>query len=286
MLTKLLSALAQAKGAAIATLIVAGAATTTVVATNTDVQTAIQNITGGGTPSPSVAAAARGNDCADQDAGGQPVVVAQRNAAEKLLRDAAQKDQKALEDLRGGGKDVDAKAVGDIVKKYDDQVRTTLDAALVQVASLTLGRDGQVRKAEASGSAKPAGSPGASQSPRPSSSERAEGSRSPKPSCSPKPSATAKATGSAAAASPKPSDQGRVAVADRTTLDADVQQIVTTAIAAMDKAVKDATDEVAKVPPADHGKPSGSPGANKPDNGGGKPSDNPGGKPTGSPGRP
>jgi hypothetical protein len=78
-------------------------------------------------------------------------------------------------------------------------------------------------------------------------------------------------------------------VAERVTLDADVQAIVDQAIKDMDKIVKDATDAVAAVPAPERGKPSDKPdNSNKPDAGGGKPSENPGGgnKPSGSPGRP
>lgn len=299
MLGKLLSLVAQAKGAAIATVVVASAATATVGATSPEVQDAISNVTNavGSTLAAVVPTTSR---CVEDGAGakgdgGQPAVVAQRNAADKLLRDAHQDARKAITELRGG-KETDNKAVGDIVKKYDDQLKDTLDTALVKVAALTQGREGQVRKAEASGSAKPRGS----QSAKPSGSEKPEGSKSPKPSCSPRPS------GSAAAASPKPSesprgsgsakpsgspgkpeDQGRVAVAERTALDADVKAIVDQAILDFASLVKKATDEVALVPAPDRGKPSDKPGnSNKPDDKG-KPSEQPGGgRPSGSPGRP
>ena len=255
MLGKLISLLAHAKGAVVATVFIAGAATATAGATNPDVQNAFENVTTsvGTTLSAMTQNAVR--SCTDE---GQPAVVAQRNAADKLLRDGWNDAHKALTDLRGG-KDTDNKAVGDIVKKYDDQLKDTLDAALVKTAQLTLGREGQVRKLEASSS------------PNPSDSTA---SASPKPSCSPKPS------GSAAAASPKPSespkasgsgkpdDQGRVAVANRTTLNADVQAIVTAALKDFTDLVKKATDEAALVPAPERGKPSDKPG--------GKPSDNPG----------
>lgn len=262
MFGKLISLLAQAKGAAVATVFVAGAATATAGATNPEVQNTFQNVTTAVGTSLSAVTQNAVRSCTDV---GQPAVVAQRNAADKLLRDGWNDAHKKLTDLRGG-QDTDNKAVGDIVKKYQGQLKDTLDTALVKTASLTLGREGQVRKLEASGSPKP--------------------SDSAKPSCSPKP------TGSAAAASPKPSesprasgsgkpdDQGRVAVALRTTLNADVQAIVTAALKDFDDIVKKAVDEAQLVPAAERGKPSDKPG--------GKPSDNPGNgnKPSNSPGRP
>lgn len=301
MLSKLLSLFAQAKGAAIATVVVASAATATVGATSPEFQNTVNDITAtitGQSPAPSARTSAESDTrCTDEGPGnGQPVVVAQRNAAEKLLRDAYNDDHKKLEDLRGG-KDQDNKAVGDIVRTYDDQLRDTLNIALNRVAALTQGRDGQVRKADASPSVKPSGSAKPSESARPSGSAHVEASESPKPSCSPKPSSSARPSesprpsGSArtseasesprASESAKPSDQGRVAVADRTTLDSDIRAIVDQAKSDMDALVKKAADEVAKVPAPDHGKPSDNPGnkpesSGKPDNGA-KPSENPGG---------
>ena len=306
MLGKLLSMLVQAKGAAAAAVLVAGATTATVAVTTPEVQDAIANVTTAvsttlGVTTSSTKCAESGEDAKGGNGAAQVAIVQQRNAAEKLLRDAHQDAQKQLQDLRGG-KDTDNKAVGDIVKKYDDQLKGTLDTALNKVAALTLGREGQVRKAEASasGSAKPKGS----ESAKPTGSERPEGSRSPKPSCSPRPSAAAtspkpsespKASGSAkpsgsdaAKGSAKPSDQGRVTVAERTTLDADVKAIVDQAVLDFIATVKKATAEAALVPAPDRGKPSDQPGgkpSDKPDN---KPSENPGGgnKPSNSPGRP
>jgi hypothetical protein len=275
MLGKLLALIAQTKGATVAAVLVAGAATATVAATTPEVQDAVQQLTA------NVGLSSSHRGCGDEDGQGQPVVVAQRNAAEKLLRDAYNKDHKALEDLRGG-KDVDNKAVGEIVRKYDDQLRDTLNTALNDVAALTLGREGQVRKAEASasGSASPKASP--------STSPSASGTATPKPSCSPKPSASGSATpkpseSAKPSGSGKPEDQGRVAVANRTTLDPAIQAIVDKAIKDMDALVTKATDEASKVPPPDRGKPSDNPG-NKPEDKGGKPSDSPGGKPSDNPG--
>ena len=75
MFGKLISLLAQAKGAAVATVFVAGAATATAGATNPDVQNTFQNVTTsvGTTLSAMTQNAVR--SCTDE---GQPAVVAQR----------------------------------------------------------------------------------------------------------------------------------------------------------------------------------------------------------------
>jgi len=278
MLAKLLALIAQGKGAGLAVVLIASATTVTVASTTPELQDAVQQFTA------NVGLSASQRDCGDGQ--GQPAVVAQRNAADKLLRDAWNKDHKSLEDLRGG-KDVDNKAVGEIVKKYDDQLRDTLNTALNDVAALTLGREGQVRKAEASASTKPSGS--ASPSISPSTSPSASGTTSTTPTCPPKPSGSATPKPSESAkpsGSGKPDEQGRVAVANRTTLDAAIQSIVDKAIKDMADLVTKATDEAGKVPPAEHGKPSDNPG-NKPEDKG-KPSGNPGNgnKPNESPKKP
>lgn len=258
MLAKLLALLAGSKGGVVAVVLLAGATTATVAATSPDVQNTLQQLTSNSNTSE------RQSDCDH----GQPVVVAQRNAADKLLRDAYTNDHKKLEDLRGGPGQ-DNKTVGDIVRKYDDQMRDDLNVALNKVAALTLGRDGQVRKMESA-------SPSASGSPASTASPAPTGSASPAPSCSTKPSASATAKPSESAepsGSGRPAVDGRVMVAERTTLDADIQKIVDDAIKAMDDLVTKATAEVATVPAPDHGKPSDNPG-NKPENPG-KPSASP-----------
>jgi hypothetical protein len=263
MLAKLLALIAQGKGAGLAVVLIASATTVTVASTTPELQDAVQQLTA------NIGLSSQ-RDCGDGQ--GQPAVVAQRNAADKLLRDAWNKDHKMLEDLRGG-KDVDNKAVGEIVKKYDDQLRDTLNTALNDVAALTLGREGQVRKAEASASSSASASPSIS----PSVSPSASGTTSTTPTCPPKPSGSAAAKPSESAkpsGSGKPDEQGRVAVANRTTLDAAIQSIVDKAIKDMADLVTKATDEAGKVPPAEHGKPSDNPG-NKPEDKG-KPSGNPG----------
>src|SRR5713101_6737938 len=263
MLAKLLALLAQTKGATVAAVLVAGAATATVAATTPEVQDAVQQLTAN-------IGLSSHRDCGDEGQG-QPAAVAQRNAAEKLLRDAYNKDHKTLEDLRGGidvdnKKDVDNKAVGEVVRKYDDQLRDTLNTALNDVAALTLGREGQVRKLEEAASAKASAST-ASPTVSPSTSPSASGTTSATAkSCSPAPSlsgpATLKPSESAKpSGSGKPEDQGRVAVANRTTLDPAIKAIVDKAVTDMTALVTKATDEAGKVPPLDHGKPGDNPGS-------------------------
>ena len=55
--------------------------------------------------------------------------------------------------------------------------------------------------------------------------------------------------------SAKPSQEGRVTVALRTTLDANVKTIVDKAVADMATVVTDATAKLGALPAADHGKP-------------------------------
>src|SRR5438477_2922924 len=192
MLAKLLTLLSASKGAAVAAAVVLGAATVTVGASSPEVQDAVQNVvnvvTGNAT---SDTARSFKNDCQP----GQPAVVAQRNAATKLIDATFQQDQKALEQLRGKG--VDNKAAGDLIKTADDQLKDLRTTALNDVAGLTLGRDGQ-NKPSGSPSAKPSESPKPSASPCPSSSP--EAIEVAKPSGSPR---VGEAEGSA-----KPSEQG------------------------------------------------------------------------------
>jgi hypothetical protein len=255
MLAKLLAYLAHAKGASIAIVVTVSAATATVGAATPEVQDTVRDV-----------AAAVGLDLNDthganalrgcDDQTGQPAVVAQRNTADKLLRATYEVDHKALIDLRGG-KDLDNKLVGDVVRDYDDQLRDTLNKALVDVAALTLGREGQVRKAESAspaaavvGGATPATAVGACPT-----TDTAAGS-SPKPSKSPKPSGSP--------------EQGRVAVANRTTLNDALQAIVDKTTKDMTTLVEKATAEVAKLPAPERGRPTDN--GNKPEDKGGKPS--------------
>jgi len=259
MFAKLLTLLAATKGATVAAVVVLGAATITVGATTPEVQDAVKQVveTVTGQTSTSTTARTFSSDC-DR---GQPAVVAQRNAATKLIDAAFQVDQKALESLRGKG--VDNKAAGDLIKTADDSLKDLRTQALNDVAKLTLGREGQDK---------------ASGSPKPSKSPEATGSGAPCPSEAPEASKSPKADGSA-----KPSQEGRVTVAERTTLDPNIKAIVDTAVAAMAAVVKDAQAKVGALPTPDHGKPSDKPGADDH----GKPSDNPGAdhKPSASPKR-
>jgi len=242
MLAKLLTLLAATKGATVAAVVVLGAATLTVGATTPEVQDAVKTVL----QNVSVQTTSQTDR---SDCGGQPAVVAQRNAATKLIDAAFQEDQKALESLRGKG--VDNQAAGPLIKTADDQLKELRTKALNDVAALTLGREGQNK---ASGSPAPSKSPKPSASPCPSDQPEAA-----------KPSASPKAEDSA-----KPSQEGRVTVAERTTLDANIQTIVDKAVTDMAAVVTDATAKVGALPSPDHGKPSDNPGSDH------KPSDNPG----------
>ncbi len=245
MLAKLLAYLAHAKGASIAIVVTVSAATATVGAATPEVQDAVRDVAAAVGIDIHGANALRG--CDDQT--GQPAVVAQRNAADKLLRAAYEADHKALIDLRGG-KDQDNKLVGDVVRNYDDQLRDALNKSLADVAALTLGREGQVRKAESAspavvvGGATPATAVGTTTA-CPATDTTANSA--PKPSKSPKPSGSP--------------EQGRVAVADRTTLNDALQAIVDKTTEDMKTLVEKATDEVAKLPAPEvkGGKPSAKP---------------------------
>ena len=245
MLAKLLAYLAHAKGASIAIVVTVSAATATVGAATPEVQDAVRDVATAVGIDIHGANALRG--CDDQT--GQPAVVAQRNAADKLLRAAYEADHKALIDLRGG-KDQDNKLVGDVVRNYDDQLRDALNKSLADVAALTLGREGQVRKAESAspaavvGGATPATAVG---TPTPCPATDTTANSSPKPSKSPKPSGSP--------------EQGRVAVADRTTLNDALQAIVDKTTEDMKTLVEKATDEVTKLPAPEvkGGKPSAKP---------------------------
>ncbi len=145
MISKLLSLLSTAKGAAAATVIAAAGVTGGVAATNQDVQNAITNtiqnvVNANASPSPS----------------GQPAVVAARNDADKKLRDAFQNDQQKLEKLRSTKVDgSDRSKLDTLVGDADSKLRDRLTTALNDVAALTLGRNGL----DASASPKPSSSP-------------------------------------------------------------------------------------------------------------------------------
>ena len=89
MLAKLLSLIAQAKGATVAAVMVAGAATATVGATTPEVQDAFASLTSSVTNTFGGSTASRvARDCGENPGQAQVAVVMQRNAAEKLLREA------------------------------------------------------------------------------------------------------------------------------------------------------------------------------------------------------
>ena len=261
MLAKLLALLAQSKGGVVAVVLLAGATTATVAATNPDVENTIQQLTNSSNTS------VESNDCDH----GQPVVVAQRNAADKLLRAAYQERHKTLEDMRGKGAD------NALIRQWDDQLRSDLNTGLNKVAALTLGRDGQNRNLTTtnssaspatSASVVPLASPNASANANTTCTQNTVSSASP----SPKPSTSPAVA--ASAETPETKVEGRVTVAERTTLDAAIQQIVDDTIKAMDTDVEKATSALQNATPVQHGnKPSDNPG-NKPDNAG-KPSASP-----------
>ena len=141
MLTKLLTLISTAKGAAAATVVAAAAVGTGVAATNPDVQSALTNtvlnITEG----------------ADAKSSNQPAIVAARNDADKKLRDAFQDDQQKLAKLHSTHVDsTDRAKLDDTINTADAKLRARLTQALNDVAALTLGREGLE-------SPKPTGSP-------------------------------------------------------------------------------------------------------------------------------
>ncbi len=146
------------------------------------------------------------NDCDT----GEPAVVAQRNAATKLIDAAFQKDHKALEDLRGKGGD--NKAVADLNKTADEKLKDLRTTALNDVAKLTLGREGQTKDGDAT---------------TPTTTTTTTTT------CVTAPTTTT-AEDAPKADAGKPDQEGRVTVAERTTLDAKIKAIVDKAVADMD----------------------------------------------------
>jgi len=233
-LTKLLTLLSTANGAAAAGVLAAASVGTGVAATNPDVQNAV------GTAVENVTAAV------SSVVNPQPAVVVARNDADKKLRGAFQKDQQALEKLRGTKvESADRAKLDDLLATADGKLRDRLTLALNDVAALTLGRNGL----EPSGSPKPTGSA--------------------KPSASPdvKASFTADA-------------QAKVD-AIMTSAIADMDKIVADATAAVGAFP---TFTPGKPSDAPGGKPSTAPSGKPSDAPGGKPSDVPGGKPSDAPG--
>lgn len=257
MIAKLLTLLSAAKGATVAAVVVLGAATATVGVTSPEVRDTVEQVVSAVTGQTVETKETKANetDADERCAGGQPAVVAQRNAADKLLRASFQTHQKALEDLRGKG--TDNQAAGPIVKKADDGLKDVRTKALNAVAANTLGREGQNKDTAAAGTPKP--------------------SKSPKPSCAPAAAAAAPAETKLVAANQ--------AIVDKAIKDMDA--IVKTAQAAV--AALPSPDHGK---PADAGsngnKPADAGNGNKPTDVGSnnaKPATVPGGKPSETPKR-
>jgi hypothetical protein len=232
MLAKLMALLAATKGATVAAVVVLGAATATVGATSPEVQDtvkqAVEAVTG---------QTADKNDC-DK---GQPAVVAQRNAATKLIDAAFQKDHKALEELRGKGGD--NKAAADLLKTADEKLKGFRTKALNDVAALTLGREGQNKTSD-------------STTPTTTTTTTT---------CvtAPTTSTTTTTTEDAPKTDAgKPDQEGRVTVAERTTLDANIKTIVDKAVLDMAAVVTDAQAKAPALTAPEHGKPADNPSGN------------------------
>jgi len=265
MLTKLASLLATAKGAAAATLIAGSAVTGGTVAAVPEAREAVTESVSAvtttlGSAVAAVAKAANERRAADTSCG-KPEVVAQRNEADKQLRDAFHADHKTLTDLKGG-KDTDHQKVNAVVKNAQEELRSVLKVALVDVARETQGRTGQVAKANAAPADLTA-------------------------SASPRDTSEAQQTTSTGDASACETSGGKQDVELNPTL----TTIVEKAVKAMDEIVEKAATEAGAVLPAERGKPSGDParGTDKTDKKGdaqkGQPSDKPGNKPSTPPGR-
>lgn len=264
MLTKLASLLATAKGAAAATLIAGSAVTGGTVAAVPEAREAVTESVSAvtttlGSAVAAVAKAANARRAADTSCG-KPEQVAQRNEADKQLRDAFHADHKTLTDLKGG-KDTDHQKVNAVVKSAQEELRSVLKVALVDVARVTQGRTGQVAKADAA----PVDLT-ASASPLVTFSE-------------------AQQTTSTGDASACETSGGKQDVE----LNATLAKIVENAIDDMDEIVEKAATEAGAVLPTERGKPANDPARGtdkKPaDAQKGQPADKPGNKPSTPPGR-
>lgn len=246
MISKLLTILSTAKGAAAAGVLAAASVGTGVAATNPDVQnavgTTVQNVT----------------EAVSNVVDPKPPVVAARNTADRKIRDAFQNDQQKLEKLRSTKVEGDGRGkLEDLLKTADAKLRARLTLALNDTAALTLGREG------AEGSAKPSGSP------------KAEGSA--KPSGSPDVKVAFSAD-----AQLKVDAIVAAAIADMDKIVADATSAVTALPTFTPGKPSDAPG--GKPSNAPSGKPSDLPGGKPSDAPGGKPSDAPGGKPSDAPG--
>jgi hypothetical protein len=299
MLSKLLSLIVAGKGgAAAAAAIVAGATTVGVMTTSPEVQDTMNAFsqTVSGIVSPGMSELAKLGKIHDECEKGQPVVVAQRNTADKLLRDAYQDEHKRLTGLHGG-KDVDHQKANDILQKAERDLRGVLTTALNDVARDTLGREGQLKEKESEATSIATATP--TLAPAVTTAPTATETPIPKPSCAPKPSASP-AAAPAPSGSPSAEQRGRVEVASRVTLNAKLQGIVDTAKVDMKKIVDTAETDLKALPAVEHGK-SGDKGKpederGKPEDKGkpeekkdaehGKPSERPGVRPSSAPAKP
>lgn len=245
MLAKVLSLLATTKGATATVVLVTVAAGSTVVATNPDVQNAVQQTITQSSPKPT--------ECETKSPeSGKPVVVSMRNAANATLRDTFQKDQRALEALRSNRYEgADRQKLEDAVKAADAKLHARYQNALDEVAALTLGRGGHddaSASPDADSSPKAKSSPDADSSPKAKSSPDADGS--------PK----AATTDCAKTAAPAASD-AKLGIDGVHKLDA----VVTSAKNDMDTIVKDAQKAVpAPAPSPSHGRSSEAPSSPRP----------------------
>jgi len=132
MLSKLLSLLSTAKGAAAATAIAAAAVSTGVAATDQDVRDAVTNTIHDVTES------------ADAKDAGQPAVVTARNKADSDLRAAFHTNQQSLEKLHSTHVgSTDRATLESTIKTADDALRAELTKALDKAATMTIGREGR-----------------------------------------------------------------------------------------------------------------------------------------------
>jgi hypothetical protein len=240
MLREIAALLTTAKGAAAATLIAGSTVTGGAVATMPEVQTAVveraNSVTATlGSAVAAVAKAAKERRDADTSCG-KPEVVSQRNEADKQLRDAFHEDHQALVALKAV-KDTDHQKMNAVVKKAQEELRSVLTAALVDVARETQGRTGQVARANVAAAAAASASPAPSASP------------------SPTPVTFSEALTTTSTAPVGACDESAGAKED-VTLNATLQAIVDQAVLDMDAVVETAATDAGAVPPAERGKPS------------------------------
>lgn len=255
MLREIASLLTTAKGAAAATLIAGTTVTGGAVTTVPEVREAVVERAGAVTTTlgeavAAVAKAANERRAADTSCG-KPEVVAQRNEADRQLRDAFHEEHRTLGALRGG-KDTDHQKVNAVVKTAQDDLRAVLTVALTDVARETQGRTGQVAKANAAASASPSPITTTVTVPTTDSDDVHVD-------CDP-------STGK-----------------EDVTLNATIAAIVDKAVLNMDVIVDKAVTDAGAVPPAERGKPSEDTERGNPDKG--KPSERTGNKPGTPPGR-